>query len=220
MVPAQYQALIDQAAAQYGIPPDLLGRLLYQESRFRPDVISGQTVSKAGAQGIAQFMPATAAELGVDPLDPESAIPGAARYLSQLQKQFGGDMRAAVAAYNAGPGRVRGVGGDFSRLPAETRAYLAAVLRGGGAPAAQASPMQAFPWSPSQAATPAAQVTAAPNAASSGLLGALPAAGGNSIAGLLGGMGETSEQGPQLQPIVPQPYRPRITHKQIQRRYS
>lgn len=216
MVPAQYQALIDQAAAQYGVPPDLLGRLLYQESRFRPDVISGQTVSKAGAQGIAQFMPETAAELGVNPLDPESAIPGAARYLAQLQKQFGGDMRAAVAAYNAGPGRVRGVGGDFSRLPAETRAYLAAVLRGGGAPAAQASPMQAFPWSPSQAATPAAQVTAAPNAASSGLLGALPAAG--DLSGVLGLMGGQAPPAPS--PITPQPYRPRITFKPIERRYS
>lgn len=211
MVPAQYQPLIDRASAQYGIPADLLGRLLYQESRFRPDIISGQTASPAGAQGIAQFMPATAAELGVNPLDPESAIPGAARYLSQLQKQFGGDMRAAVAAYNAGPGRVQGVGGDFSRLPAETRAYLAAVLQGGHAPE-----MPAFSWSPPQAATPAAQVTAAPNAASSGLLGALPAAG--DLSGVLGLMGNQAPPAPP--PTTPQPYRPRINFKPIERRYS
>lgn len=213
MVPAQYRALVERAAAQYGIPADLLGRLLRQESGFDPDVISGRRASSAGALGIAQFMPATARERGVNPLDPESAIPGAASYLADLRKQFGGDLRSAVAAYNAGPGRVQSVGGDFSRLPAETRAYLAAVLP------VQDQPMPAFSWSPSQAATPAAQVIAAPVAAPSGLLGALPAAGDISgdLAGVLGLMGG---QAPQVQPITPQPYRPRITFKPIERRYS
>jgi hypothetical protein len=216
MVPAQYQALIDRAAAQYGVPADHLARMLHRESGFDPDVISGKRVSSAGAQGVAQFMPGTARELGVDPLNPESAIPGSARYLSQLQKQFGGNLEHATAAYNYGPGNVQkwlAGGGDPSRLPAETQAYLKAVMQG-GAPAAApptAGAMPAFGWSPQAATTPAAQATAAPNAAPSGLLGALPAAGGNSMSGVLGMMGG---QPPQMQaPPLPEPFRPRVTYR-------
>jgi hypothetical protein len=213
MVPAQYQALIDRAAAQYGVPADHLARLLRQESGFRPEVIDGRVKSSAGAEGIGQFMPGTAKELGVDPLNPESAIPGSARYLSQLQKQFGGNLEHATAAYNYGPGNVQkwlAGGGDPSRLPAETQAYLKAVMQGGGQPSAP-GPMPAYSWSPQAATTPAAQATAAPNAAPSGLLGALPAAGGNSMSGILGMMGG---QAPQMQaPELLEPYRPRVTYR-------
>jgi hypothetical protein len=215
MVPAQYQALIDRAAAQYGVPADHLARLLRQESGFRPEVIDGRVKSSAGAEGIGQFMPATAKELGVDPLNPESAIPGSARYLSQLQKQFGGNLEHATAAYNYGPGNVQkwlAGGGDPSRLPAETQAYLKAVMQGGGQPSP--GPMPAYSWSPQAATTPAAQATAAPNAAPSGLLGALPAAGGNSMAGVLGMMAPPQMQAPELL----EPYRPRVTYRPAQRR--
>jgi soluble lytic murein transglycosylase-like protein len=122
---ARYADLIDQAAAQHGVPPDLLGRLLYQESRFRPEIIDGRVRSPAGALGIAQFMPATARERGVDPLRPESAIPGAAKYLRELRDRFGG-WDVALAAYNWGQGNVARKGLDS--MPAETRAYLAQIL--------------------------------------------------------------------------------------------
>jgi membrane-bound lytic murein transglycosylase B len=216
MVPAQYQALIDRAAAQYGVPADHLARMLRRESGFRPEVIDGRVNSSAGAQGIAQFMPGTAKELGVDPLNPESAIPGAAQYLAQLQKQFGGNLEHATAAYNYGPGNVQkwlAGGGDPSRLPAETQAYLKAVMQAGApaTPQATAGVMPAFGWSPSPATTPAAQASAAPKAASSGLLGALPAAGGNSMAGILGMMGGQPQQ--MQAPPLPEPYRPRVTYQ-------
>jgi hypothetical protein len=215
MVPAQYQALIDRAAAQYGVPADHLARLLRQESGFRPEVIDGRVKSSAGAEGIAQFMPGTSKGLGVDPLNPESAIPGAAQYLAQLQKQFGGSLEHATAAYNYGPGNVQkwlAGGGDPSRLPAETQAYLKAVMQGGApaSPSPIAGAMPAFGWSPQAATTPAAQA-AAPQAASSSLLGALPAAGGNSMAGILGMMGGAPQQ--MQAPPLPEPFRPRVTYQ-------
>ena len=122
---APYADSIRAAESRYGIPDSLLARLLYQESRFRPDVISGETLSPAGAVGIAQFMPATAAQLGVDPRDPQSSIDGAARYLRQLFEQFG-DWAKALAAYNWGPGNVARRG--FALAPAETRGYVNAIL--------------------------------------------------------------------------------------------
>ncbi len=120
-----YRALIEAAEADNGIPSMLLARLLYQESRFRPDIISGRTVSSVGAMGIAQFMPATARDLGIDPLDPKQAIPGAGRYLAQLYRAAG-DWAGALAAYNWGIGNVtrKGIG----QAPAETRAYVAQIL--------------------------------------------------------------------------------------------
>ncbi|HEY0508636.1 MAG TPA: lytic transglycosylase domain-containing protein, partial [Blastococcus sp.] len=91
-----------------------------QESGF-----DSQAVSPAGAQGLMQFMPSTAAGLGVNPLDPNSAIDGAARYLSSLKKQFG-STDLALAAYNAGPGTVSRYGG----IPpySETQNYVRSVM--------------------------------------------------------------------------------------------
>lgn len=119
-----YAETINAAEVQHSIPPGLLGRVLYQESRFRPEIIDGRLASPAGALGIAQFMPATAAELGIDPLNPDQAIPGAARYLRQLFDRFG-DWNRALAAYNWGQGNVARKG--MEAMPAETRRYVAEI---------------------------------------------------------------------------------------------
>jgi soluble lytic murein transglycosylase-like protein len=121
-----YREAITSAAAASSIPADLLARVLYQESRFRTDIITGRTVSSAGAQGIAQLMPATARELGVDPLNPSQAIDAAARYLRRQLDAFG-DWAHALAAYNWGPGNLRRRGLD--RAPAETRAYVSEITK-------------------------------------------------------------------------------------------
>ncbi len=124
-----YDDLIISSANTYGIPPEVLYKLLYQESRFRPDIIEGRTKSPVGALGIAQFMPATAIEeLGsvAAALDPQKAIPGAARYLAKLRGMLGGDLVKAVAAYNWGVGNVKRKG--LASAPAETVNYAFNIL--------------------------------------------------------------------------------------------
>ena len=119
-VPAAYAGTIEQAAASNGIPASLLAALLYHESRFEPGA-----VSSAGAEGIAQFMPATAAGMGVDPTNPTESIEGAAQLLGSYTRQFG-SYSDALAAYDAGSSAVERYGG----IPpyAETQAYVPAVL--------------------------------------------------------------------------------------------
>jgi peptidoglycan DL-endopeptidase CwlO len=119
-VPAQYVSTIEQAAASNGIPASLLAALLSHESRFEPNV-----VSSAGAEGIAQFMPATAAGMGINPDDPTEAINAAAKLLGSYTNQFG-SYADALAAYDAGASAVERYGG----IPpyAETQAYVPAVL--------------------------------------------------------------------------------------------
>src|SRR5262245_47550189 len=114
--------LIDTAARQHGVPADFLTSLIWRESSFRRDA-----VSRKGAQGIAQFMPHTAAERGLaDPFDPEQAIPQAARLIADLRARFG-NLGLAAAAYNAGPARVDKWLAKESGLPAETRTYVLRV---------------------------------------------------------------------------------------------
>ncbi|BAQ44289.1 MULTISPECIES: lytic transglycosylase domain-containing protein [Methylobacterium] len=114
--------LIEGAAQSKGLPVAFLTRLIWRESSFRPGV-----VSPAGAQGVAQFMPGTAQERGLaDPFDPEQAIPAAARFLLDLRARFG-NLGLAAAAYNGGPGRVSSWLAGTGGLPAETRAYVAAI---------------------------------------------------------------------------------------------
>ena len=88
------------AAVRHGIPEGLFLRLVNQESRWNPDA-----VSSAGARGLAQLMPDTAAHLGVNPDNPQQNLDGGARYLRMMYDRFG-DWRLALAAYNAGPGAV------------------------------------------------------------------------------------------------------------------
>lgn len=114
--------LIDESAKARSLPVPFLTRLIWRESSFRVGV-----VSPAGAQGVAQFMPGTAKERGLlDPFDPEQAIPHAAHLLADLKRQFG-NLGLAAAAYNGGAARVsKWLAGDGG-LPAETRAYVAAI---------------------------------------------------------------------------------------------
>jgi soluble lytic murein transglycosylase-like protein len=115
-----YADLFSRAASRYGVDPSVLAAMANQESGF-----NSQAVSPAGAQGLMQFMPSTAKGLGVNALDPNSAIDGAARYLSSLTKQFG-STDLALAAYNAGPGTVSRYGG----IPpyTETQNYVRNVM--------------------------------------------------------------------------------------------
>jgi soluble lytic murein transglycosylase-like protein len=119
-----YAPIIAAVEDANGIPRNLLARLLYQESRFRPDIIDGTVRSATGAAGIAQFMPATAAQFNIDPLDPAAAIGAAGRYLAQLYAQLG-SWSLALAAYNWGPGNVANKGLDAA--PKETRDYVAQI---------------------------------------------------------------------------------------------
>ena len=121
LVPADLWALTRQAATAQALDPELLGALVYTESKFCPDAVSPK-----GALGLGQLMPATARELGVDPRDPAQNLAGAARYL-RLQLDAFGSLEPALAAYNAGPGAV----GKYGGVPpfAETRAYVREVAR-------------------------------------------------------------------------------------------
>jgi soluble lytic murein transglycosylase-like protein len=122
---APYVETIAAAEQRYGLPQSLLARVLYQESRYRPDIIQGRTRSSAGAVGIAQFMPATARDLGVDPLNPTSAIDGAGKYLRQLYDALG-SWEKALAAYNWGVGNVTRKG--MPAAPTETQNYIREIL--------------------------------------------------------------------------------------------
>ena len=112
------------------LPPSLLARLLYQESRYRDDIISGRLKSSAGAIGIAQIVPRW--HPNVDPYNPRDSIFYAAGYLRDLYDQFGSWARA-LAAYNYGPGNLRkaiNANGDnwIAVVPTETQNYVTQIL--------------------------------------------------------------------------------------------
>lgn len=119
---ADIDSLFQAAGQEFEIPPALLKAVARVESGLNP-----KAVSRAGALGIMQLMPATARSLGVtDPFNPAQSIFGAARYLRSLLDRFRGDFRLALAAYNAGPGAVQRWGG----VPPyrETQEYIKRVL--------------------------------------------------------------------------------------------
>lgn len=122
---APYLSAIRAAEQANGLPANMLARLLHQESRYRADIISGKTKSPVGAIGIAQFMPATAKEFGINPLDPFQSIAAAGRYLKQLYNRFG-SWDKALASYNWGQGNVSRKG--LARAPTETRLYFTQIL--------------------------------------------------------------------------------------------
>ena len=116
----QYLSVAKAAAARHGVPEDLFLRLVQQESGWNPNA-----KSHAGAMGLAQLMPGTAAKLGVNPRDPRQNLDGGARYLRMMYNRFR-SWRLALAAYNAGPEAVEKHGG----IPPyrETKNYVRAIL--------------------------------------------------------------------------------------------
>lgn len=115
---------IKSAAKKYNLSEKLIASVIRAESNFQVDA-----VSPAGAQGLMQLMPATAKELGVDdPFDVRQNIDGGAGYLRQMLDRFGGDVRLALAAYNAGPGTVEKYNGNVPYR--ETQNYIERVLKG------------------------------------------------------------------------------------------
>lgn len=119
-----YLPAIRTAEAVNGLPRNMLAGLLYQESRYREDIISGEVVSSAGAVGIAQIVPRWHPD--VDPLDPVAAIAYAGRYLRGLYEQFEFSWPHALAAYNWGPGNLSRQG--IGNAPAETREYIDDIM--------------------------------------------------------------------------------------------
>ncbi|QYR20117.1 lytic transglycosylase domain-containing protein [Paenibacillus sp. sptzw28] len=129
---SSYDSYINEAASKFGIDPTLIRAVIHTESSFNPN-----SVSSAGAKGLMQLMDATARGLGVtNSFDPKQNIEGGARFLSYLMRKYEGNEQAALAAYNAGPGRVdrAGIRTDadvaekLESLPSETRRYIEKVL--------------------------------------------------------------------------------------------
>jgi transglycosylase-like protein with SLT domain/sporulation related protein len=119
--------MIESAAKANDLPLEFFARVIWQESRFNADAVGPRTRSGSKAQGIAQFMPRTAAERGLlDPFDPVQALPKSAEFLRELRDKFG-NLGLAAAAYNAGPQRVRDWMSGARTLPSETRNYVAAI---------------------------------------------------------------------------------------------
>ena len=120
--PSRFAHLVDDAAKRYELDPTLLSAVIRQESGFAPDARSS-----AGAMGLMQLMPGTAAALGVtNPWDPRQNTDGGARLLRRLIDRYDGRLDLALAAYNAGPEAVDKYGG----VPPyrETRAYVQSIL--------------------------------------------------------------------------------------------
>jgi hypothetical protein len=116
------EQLADAAARKYGLPPHLVRSVMKAESGFQQ-----QAVSPRGALGLMQLMPGTAQTLGADPHDAAQNVDAGTRYLRSLLEKYGGALRHALAAYNAGPGAVERYGG----VPpfAETLEYIRRVER-------------------------------------------------------------------------------------------
>jgi Transglycosylase SLT domain len=125
---SQYVAIAQQDAIAVGISPDYFVRQINAESGFNPN-----SVSPAGAVGIAQFLPGTAAGLGINPWDPIQALRGAARLMANYAHNYGGDYAKALAAYNGGSGTVQNAVNNcganwLNCLPGETRHYIYVIM--------------------------------------------------------------------------------------------
>ena len=124
---SQYIAIAQQDATAVGISPTYFVRQINQESGFNP-----YAVSPAGAEGIAQFEPGTAAGLGINPWNPIQALQGAAKLMAGYNNMYGGDYAKALAAYNGGTGTVQYAVNNCANwlncLPGETRHYIYVIM--------------------------------------------------------------------------------------------
>jgi soluble lytic murein transglycosylase-like protein len=120
-VPNAYAAKVAELAARFDLSPALIEAVVWQESRWRANA-----VSQVGARCLTQLMPGTAREMGVEPNDPFANLEAGARNLRAQLVRFDGDLEKALAAYNAGPGRVESAGG-VPRIR-ETQSYVASVM--------------------------------------------------------------------------------------------
>ena len=127
--PAEYESAITDANRLYPqVKPERIKSMIAAESNF-----DAKAVSSAGAKGPMQLMDSTAKDMGVDdPFDIKQNVRGGTRYYAQMLTKYGGDERKALAAYNWGPANLDKVGGDVSKAPPETQAYVQKVLGGGG----------------------------------------------------------------------------------------
>jgi soluble lytic murein transglycosylase-like protein len=116
----EYLPMAEKAAVKFGVPKELFARLIQMESNWNP-----KALSPAGAIGLAQLLPETAAKLGVDPYDPQANLEGGALYLKQQFTRFS-SWKLAIAAYNAGPEAVA----LYNDVPpfSETQAYVVTIL--------------------------------------------------------------------------------------------
>jgi Transglycosylase SLT domain len=120
--PAKVDSLIEDAAKKQSLSPQILRAVMRQESAFKPCAVSSK-----GAQGLMQLMPETSVELKVvDPFDPAQNVQAGTAFLKQLLKKYNGDLRLALVAYNAGPGRADQL--DPSKYPLETQDYVANIM--------------------------------------------------------------------------------------------
>lgn len=131
-VASDITSIVNDAASRYRVDPSLVMAVIQTESSFNP-----YAVSSAGAKGLMQLMDGTAAGLGVaDPFDPVQNVNGGVRYLSELLNRYDGNVQTALAAYNAGPGRINSLGisndhelcAKYDLLPQETQHYINKVL--------------------------------------------------------------------------------------------
>ena len=120
----QYSGLFEAAGKKYGVEPQLMAGLAWQESGYLPEVVTCSRRSSVGAMGLMQFMPATAAGFGIDPCNPAQAADAGTKYIASLYRMFG-SVPLALAAYNAGPGNVQ----RYHGVPpfAETQHYVAII---------------------------------------------------------------------------------------------
>ncbi|WP_279232898.1 lytic transglycosylase domain-containing protein [Haloimpatiens lingqiaonensis] len=128
-IPSKIESAIKKAAAKYGVEESLIRAVIKQESSFNP-----LSKSSAGAMGLMQLMPGTAASLGVtNAYDIDQNVDGGTKYLKGLLESFGNCKEMALAAYNAGPNGVRRRGvtspGEIHKLPSETRNYVTKVMK-------------------------------------------------------------------------------------------
>jgi soluble lytic murein transglycosylase-like protein len=137
MQESETEPLIRASAARHQLNPALIKAVMRQESGFKPCVISDK-----GAMGLMQIMPETAQSLNTeDPLDPAQNIEAGARYLKDMLTRFKGDVRLALAAYNAGPEKIDGPKPSVPDIP-ETRNYVESITGAlHGEPAEMTSPV-------------------------------------------------------------------------------